>query len=228
MKRVYQVSVGVLGVCISTAFANVPVQSIGALKNIHQGKTDATILLTELKQEGLQAIGPVGNKDGEITIIDGKPYISQIREGDVITRHDWDVGAGFLVWSNVNQWQQPVALGADVKTLTELDQQITKLAEAAKIDTQKPFAFKLSGHFHHVKYHILNGASGKSAASFTAKHLDDLEAIGFYSTQHQGVFTHKNQLTHVHIVLPNQVAGHIDELYVPHDKLMVQFPQRTQ
>jgi acetolactate decarboxylase len=35
--------------------------------------------------------------------------------------------------------------------------------------------------------------------------------VGFFSTRHQGVFTHMSKKSHLHVVLPKEgVAGHVD------------------
>jgi hypothetical protein len=40
--------------------------------------------------------------------------------------------------------------------------------------------------------------------------------IGFYSTSHEGIFTHRGQTTHVHAVLADPlVTGHVDAAVIP-------------
>jgi acetolactate decarboxylase len=36
--------------------------------------------------------------------------------------------------------------------------------------------------------------------------------VGFYSSTHEGVFTHRGSQAHLHVLLPNGTSGHVDEL----------------
>jgi acetolactate decarboxylase len=54
----------------------------------------------------------------------------------------------------------------------------------------------------------------KSKVHFTEKSVSGT-LLGFYSTQHEGVFTHKGQYIHVHFVNENKRAtGHLDGIIV--------------
>jgi acetolactate decarboxylase len=42
-------------------------------------------------------------------------------------------------------------------------------------------------------------------------HETESEIIGFFSTRHQGVFTHKNTFLHMHLITADyQKMGHLD------------------
>ena len=49
------------------------------------------------------------------------------------------------------------------------------------------------------------------------------ELLGFYSQQHEGVFTHKNKFIHVHFVNENN-AGHLDDLITKAQQVEVLLP----
>ncbi|MFO7701616.1 MAG: acetolactate decarboxylase, partial [Psychroflexus maritimus] len=85
-----------------------------------------------------------------------------------------------------------------------------------------PFAFRLKGVFKKINFHIQNLPEGTQVKSHQDAHQGQKkylrknvegEIIGFFSTQHQGVFTHHNQYIHMHFINKNRTEmGHIDEL----------------
>lgn len=232
MKYALQVMTMSTMLCATSLHAMPAVSYQGSLKSVHQGDFKASLSLDELTQSsGLQGLGPVAHMDGEITILDGQMTISQVRNGAIQTIHTWDNRAAFLVWSTVKAWQPGIPLQKNLKNLADLDQHIADLAQKAGLNINEPFPFKLEGHAHHVEYHVLNGVddagkpiNGARATSFSVGHTDGIKVIGFYSTQHEGIFTHKYQHTHLHVLLPDNSSGHIDEAHFPKNKMKVFFP----
>ena len=82
------------------------VEYIGAQKDIFlTGKASSVISLETLSgQQGLYAMGPIDGFDGEITIFDSKPYITQVRGNDYVLDSTFKHGAFFLVWTNQSKW----------------------------------------------------------------------------------------------------------------------------
>ena len=84
------------------------VRYIGAQQDIFTtGRANAALSLRALAGlPALYALGPVAGLDGEITIVNSQPYISQVRDGgdaysvDRTFEHD----AIFLVWAQVQAW----------------------------------------------------------------------------------------------------------------------------
>ena len=215
----------------AAAVAEVTVSHIGSLRAVHQGTTASVIALPTLKPViGLQALGPVSNMDGEITVIDGRPSVSQIRNGQQHVSTELSGGAAFLVWSDVREWQDPIAFEAEVSSLSELDAHIEMLAKKAGMSTAEPFPFRLVGHFHRIEYHVLNGLNesgqpngGKRSTTFVEEHIE-AEALGFFAKNAEGIYTHRGSSTHVHVVIPGKGAGHLDAVVLPSGKLKVYFP----
>ena len=170
-------------------------------------------------KKNLYAVGPVADLDGEITAIAGKIYVARVKHGEVKTDSDLSTSASFLVWSEVGAWQAPVRLGAKVENHAQLEKQIEALATKAGIDTSRPFPFKLEGVFEWVDYHILvpithqqtQAGHSDGAKKISAK-MADAEIVGFFSTNHEGVFTHKGSVAHLHVVERNGNSGHVDEI----------------
>jgi acetolactate decarboxylase len=228
-----------LGLCAFTALAAgaVAVQFKGSLRAVHGGDVRGTQVLAPLMaQPGLVAMGPVAQLDGEITAVDGKLYVSQVKAGGQLqTSADAQAQAAFLVWSHVAQWAEPIALGKAAKDHADLEDAIEQAARRAGIDTSQPFPFKLIGATDKLEYHVLapvpakahGGGHGDGAhnAAAAADHksqavnlkLSGKEAalVGFYSSKHEGVFTHRGSRVHLHVVDANGHTGHVDEISAP-------------
>jgi acetolactate decarboxylase len=210
------------------------VEYVGAQKDIFTtGKADSVISLETLSgQQGLYAMGPVDGLDGEITIFDSKPYITQVRGADYVMDTTLKHGAFFLVWTNQSTWRE-VPVPGTVKGYKDLQQFVKAQAQAAGIDVTKPFPFLLSGTPKEIKWHInVNRTEGKpitkelflkSKEPFITKN-EPVDIIGFYSEHHAGVFLTQfapavkegsgmENAIHIHLVSrTSKAAGHIDDL----------------
>lgn len=177
-------------------------------------------------------MGPVGGLDGEITIFDSKPYITQVRGKDYILDNTLKHGAFFLVWTEQTKWKD-VPVPNTVKGYVDLQQFVKAQAQAAGIDVTKPFPFLLAGTPVEIKWHInVDRTEGKpitkelflkSKEPFVTK-KEPVDIVGFYSEHHAGVFLTqfapaikedsgmKNAI-HIHLVSKtSKAAGHIDNI----------------
>lgn len=202
----------------------------GALRDVQSGDVSGKVPLQEFAgKQNLYAVGPLANLGGEITAIAGKFYISRVKNGDVEVDSDLSASASFLVWSEVAAWKPSVPLGAKIDNHAQLEKQLEALATKAGIDTSRPFPFRLKGVVDSVDYHILTPQTRQHHASHSegAKRISsksvDAEIIGFYSKNHEGVFTHKGSFAHLHVV-ERDSSGHVDELSLSAD-VRVSFPQ---
>ena len=109
------------------------VEYVGAQKNIFAtGKAERIIHLSELAgKKNLFAIGPVEGLDGEITIYDSKPHISQVRGEDYHVDHSLNHGAIFLVWSDQEKWGNEIAVPETVRSYPDLQNFVVDQAKAA-------------------------------------------------------------------------------------------------
>jgi len=210
------------------------VEYIGSQKDIvATGKVTSVINLQDLSgTKNLFAMGPVAGLDGEITIFNSQPYISQVRGNDFEVHQSFDYGAIFLVWSAQAEWQD-IAIPATVKSYLDLQDFVKTQAQAAGIDTGKSFAFLLAGTPVEIKYHINVDRTGgqaitqelflKSKAPFVTKN-EPVDILGFYAENHPGDFITKTSpgikadsgrqnAMHIHLVSKTSKAtGHIDDL----------------
>jgi acetolactate decarboxylase len=210
------------------------VEYIGAQKDIFvSGKATSVVSLEELVgKKGLYAMGPIDGLDGEITIFDSKPYITQVRGKDFVVDNTLKHGAFFLVWTEQTNWQD-VPVPSTVKGYIDLQKFVKEQAQAAGIDTTKPFPFLLAGKPLEIKWHInVDRTEGKpitkelfmrSKEPFVTRN-EPADIVGFYSEKHAGIFLNQyspaikegsgmQNSIHIHLISRvSKAAGHIDDL----------------
>ena len=198
-------------------------KAVSAMKKVMMG-TDfsAHIKWDTLPKANLFALAPMNRLQGEVTIIDGKMHASQVdKDRQVTLRHDYNVKSPFAVYTHVNHWES-YETKLSTNKVSDIQKFIEKIAKDKGYDLDKPFPFRIKGDFDQLKYHIISMPKGQKKHNHQlhqqAKEFFDLqnekgELLGFYSRQHQGIFTHKGQLIHVHFVDDEEKnAGHLDGL----------------
>jgi acetolactate decarboxylase len=210
------------------------VEYVGAQKDVFvSGKASSVVSLEDLAgHKGLYAMGPIDGLDGEITVFDSKPYITQVRGKDFVLENTWRHGAFFLVWSEQSTWTD-VPIPSTVKGYVDLQNFVKAQAQAAELDVTRPFPFLLAGTPVEIKWHInvdrtegkpiTKESFAKSKQPFTTKN-EPVDIIGFYSEHHAGVFLTattpvikegsgmKNAI-HIHLVSrTSKASGHIDDI----------------
>jgi acetolactate decarboxylase len=177
-------------------------------------------------------MGPIDGLDGEITIFDSKPYITQVRGNDYTLDKTFKHGAFFLVWTEQTNWID-VPLPATVKGYVDLQKFVKEQAQKTGIDVTKPFPFLLVGTPMEIRWHInvdrtegkpiTNELFVKSKEPFVTR-SEPVDIIGFYSETHSGVFLSqyapaikegsgmKNAIP-IHLVSrASKASGHIDDI----------------
>ena len=177
------------------------VEYVGAQKDVFvSGKASSVVSLEDLAgRKGLYAMGPIDGLDGEITVIDSKPYITKVRGADYVAENTWKHGAFFLVWTEQTAWKD-VQVPGMVKGYVDLQNFVKSQAQAAGIDVTKPFPFLLSGTPVEIKWHInvdrtegkpiTKESFAKSKQPFVTKN-EPVDIIGFYAEHHDGIFLPK-------------------------------------
>ncbi len=210
------------------------IEYIGAQRDIFKtGKAASVISLEALADRpGLYAVGPIDGLDGEITILDSKPYITKVRGSDFVMDNTFKHGAFFLVWTEQTKWKD-VPIPDAVKGYVDLQRFVKAQAQTAGMDVTKPFPFLMSGTPVEIKWHInVDRTEGKpinkelfmkSKQSFVTKN-EPVDIIGFYAEHHAGVFlpsdkpkfmegTDAQNVIHIHLVSKtSKAAGHIDNI----------------
>jgi acetolactate decarboxylase len=212
---------------------NNPVSIVGAMKNVmHKGELFGTIDLdTIANKEHLYGIGPLEYLKGELLIIDGKSYKSTVGiDGSIKMEETYKAKAPFFVYTNVENWiEHPIP--DSVQTILQLETYLDQITKTAN----RPFAFKLTGTVETATIHIVNLPDGTVVHSPEDAHknqreyeLNDeaMQIIGFFSTEHQAVFTHHDTYVHIHGISDDKSKmGHLDKLVLKKGTVKLFLPQ---
>lgn len=198
------------------------VNVVGAMRNVMwKGQLKGSIELdTITNKKGLYGLGPLSYLTGEILVNNGISYVSKVTpDSGMMVDKNFTVTAPFFVYTNVTEWEK-MALPATVKTIPDLEEFI----DANTADYKRPFAFKLTGKVEKANIHIQNLPTGTKVSSPRQAHQGqvsyelgpvDAEIIGFFSTEHQGIFTHHDSILHMHLITEDERRmGHLDELEI--------------
>lgn len=200
---------------------------VGAMKNVMwKGELGSCINLDSISdKQGLYGIGPESYLTGELLINNGKSYVSRVTsDSTMLVEQKFDVLAPFFVYANVNKWEE-IELPQSIRTIKDVE----KYIDEKTIKNKRPFAFKLIGNISKAVIHIQNLPEGTKVSSPDEAHQgqtnyvlknEDVEVIGFFSTEHKGVFTHHDSYIHLHLITKDeQKMGHLDELEINAMKL---------
>lgn len=204
------------------------VEHVGALRAImHQNDIAPKAYLDQLaNRDSLYGLGAAAYLKGEILLLGGETIIAAADSGgSIVLSDDLKTGACLLVATRVTSWSE-VAIPSEMSTQAALVDFIVGTAEQWGIHTEKPFPFRLEGHFKSMDWHVVDWEIGDTEHSHQ-KHIEsgphgtltevDATLLGFYSTKHTGVFTHYDSDVHMHMVLRDRsLAGHVDG-FVPGD-----------
>ncbi len=201
----------------------------GTLHGVHAlGMTDAIVQLADVVRPGVYGLGALAGLAGEVTILDGEVVLARANGGlSVVSRtHSPKDGAALLVSAQVPRWRT-FEIAADVSP-DGVEALVEDLAAKAGLDTTRPFPFLIVGRLGPVQWHVvdptnqnetrpgLTGCQAHAASGVRGEFEGGGTAIGFYSTNHGGVFTPPDRRVHVHFAADGEdVSGHVDALAVP-------------
>lgn len=204
------------------------------MKNVMwKGQLYGTIKLDTISnKKGLYGIGPLSYLKGEILINDGVTYVSKaLSESQMSVEKTFEVDAPFLVYGNVNKWNElklPEEV-VDIKTLEVFIDQNTKRFK-------RPFIFKLKGNVETAEFHIQDLPEGTKVSSPKEGHIgqkqytltnEPVELIGFFSTEHHGVFTHHDSNVHIHLLTKDEKKmGHLDAVKFNNREISLFLPKK--
>jgi alpha-acetolactate decarboxylase len=194
----------------------------GALRAImHEGRTGPQVALADaIAGSHAYGVGALSGLQGETTIVDGVAWVARVRKdgGVQVTNAPAGESATLLVVARVSEWRSVVI--ADDIGPDELDDRLEGIARANGIDVERPFPLLVEGELEGVEWHVLNG-SKRSVGAGHDDHMRDATKgiiraqsgllVGFFSKQHEGVFTHMGRRTHLHVLTANHaIMGHAD------------------
>ena len=203
------------------------IKIVGAMKNVMwKGELGSRIDLDSISNKnGLYGLGPASYLQGELLINNGQSYLSKVTSDSTMSvEKTFEASAPFFVYGNVNAWNE-IDLPSEIRTIQNLE----KFIDDKTTDFKRPFAFKLIGHLSSAIVHIQNLPEGTNVSSPDEAHQgqtnynianEDAEIIGFFSTEHKGVFTHHDSFLHMHLITKDESKmGHLDELKIEEMKL---------
>ena len=173
---------------------------------------------TIANKEHLYGLGPVEYLAGELLIVDGQAYRSSVlTDSTMQVEATFAVKAPFFGYANIEHWTEQ-NLPDDVQTIPQLEQYVDQLTQQAK----RPFFFCLQGTIESATIHIVNLPKGSKVSSPDEAHQgltkyqlvnEEVEIIGFFSTEHQAILTHHDTFLHMHLITQDrQKMGHLDEV----------------
>lgn len=213
---------------------NHTVKIVGAMRNVmHKGELFGTISLDTISDKNhLFGLGPVEYLKGEIVIMDGKIYQSTVAEygNSEIEEENWQVKAPFFVYANIEKWKE-VTFPDSILTFHQLENFLNECSKGVI----RPFPFKITGIIDRGDIHIVNLPKGTKVHSPEEAHQnqqsyqlknDRGEMIGFFSTEHQGVFTHHDSHVHIHFLSADKKKmGHLDNMILKKGTVRLFLPE---
>lgn len=210
-----------------------PVRIIGEMKNVMwKGELQGNINLDTINEKKhLYGLGPVEYLAGEILILDGKSYKSTVvSDTEMKVEETFAIKAPFLGYTNISGWTE--------QTVPENIQTIKDLEVYLDIETSnstRPFMFRLTGTVEKAVIHIVNLPKGTQVSSPKDAHQgqvnyelkdEQIEILGFFSTQHKAIFTHHDTYLHMHLITADRKKmGHLDEVLFKKGSMKLYLPE---
>ncbi len=205
---------------------------VGEMKNVMwKGQLFANINLdTIANKTNLYGLGPLEYLAGEILIIDGKSYQSTVISNDKMkVEETFTIKAPFFGYANISKWEEKI-LPDSILTTQQLEEYINQETKQSK----RPFMFKLNGKIDNAKIHIVNLPKGSKVSSPKQAHEglinyyltnEKVDIVGFFSTEHQTIFTHHDTYLHMHLITSDrQKMGHLDEVLFKKGEMKLYLP----
>jgi acetolactate decarboxylase len=225
---------GILGVL--PIFAQNPeVKSIGELRKImHDADLSAKVRLDTLTRENLFAIGVVDSLHGQISIVNGKSLTSSIKDTYIKTDTTFNHSAAMFVYAYVKNWKV-VTIEQDINNPEELELLVKRLASESGIDVSLPFPFMVKTWAKNLSYHVIDWQSGIEHTADTHKQFAHelwqsasvVMMTGFYSENHQGIFTEYNRKMVVNAITSAPMTCGNLETIETFGKIAIYFPDNN-
>lgn len=203
--------------CQSNETVSPLVQHKGVLKEIMMmGQLQARADLKDYEQiPNFYALGAIEGLAGEVLIINGKPFNGKVLGDSLMIQNNFDLKAALLVSSQVEEWDT-LSFELEINDLNELQELIpSRLSHKPS----QAFPFQILGSTGSLNWHVINapGASSQNHDAYKASGLSGLisnepvQILGFYSENHEGIFTHHGSYLHMHFIdIKKQTMGHVD------------------
>ncbi|MBL7920707.1 MAG: acetolactate decarboxylase [Bacteroidia bacterium] len=201
------------------------------MKNVMwKGQLQATINIdTIIKKQNLCGLGPVEYLRGEVMIIDGKCYKSEVINDSIKVSETYNLKAPFFGYTNVEKWEEVESLPIII-TLEQLEKFINKSSKKHK----RPFFFKILAIVDTANIHVMDLPLGTVVTSPDIAHASgqkkfiitnkEVEIIGFFSTEHKSILTHHDTFMHLHLITKDKnQMGHLDSVFFKNATIKLYF-----
>ena len=205
------------------------VRWVGAQRDVLGGDVSGKIALATLTAvPHLYALGPRESLCGEVTVFDGVPSIARVAGGGLLIDASFDHRACFLVYAAVAEWDDATC-SEPLSGFPAIEAAVVAAARECGIDVGAPFPFRVTGLAERLVLHVLDKRDGLPHTPERHEHAkvrfavsgETVEAIGFFSTAHRGIFTPKDDNVHMHVrTTDGRLSGHLDELALSADALL--------
>ena len=193
---------------------------------INTGDVSGKIKLSQLKQKsGYWGLGALAGLNGEIIQINGKLLVSYGNKTNVTNSFGTNESATLWMSEKVSKWQNiKITKNMDSE---QFEQFVEQSALKNKIDLNKPFAFRVTGKYRNLSWHIVSGVHHHKTINTSeeehSNHMANLrvfdqanasgELIGFYSGDKlAGVISHVDEKYHLHYINESEtISGHVDD-----------------
>lgn len=234
MKFLFSFLLVIVGVLPILA-QNPPVKSVGEFRKImYDADLSAKIRLDTLPHENLFAIGVMDSLRGEIVVANGKPLVSSIQNTYVLTDTTFNHKATMLTYTYVKNWKE-VTIEQDLNNTQELETLVKRLAAENGIDISKPFPFMVKVWVKNISYHVIDWQpsilhTAETHTQFAHGLFHSATTVmlaGFYSENHQGIFTPFDSKMVVHAITSSPITcGHLETIET-FGKMAIYFPDNN-
>jgi acetolactate decarboxylase len=205
----------------------------GQRETIMMCKRDALLDLRTLKNRSqVYGIGPIEGLGGEVTIVNSRPSLARVDAGRrVHVEQTYEAGVPFFVWAEVPGWTD-VTVPAQIRTYADLEAFIAKAGQEAGLT--QAFPFVVTGRPALIDFHVVDArpdtppgpaAHQKIQIPFEV-HGQDATLVGFWSNQHQGIFTPMGTNIHIHFqTADNKASGHVQGLDLGQSGMTLRLPK---
>lgn len=214
------------------------IQVIGAMKNVMwKDQLQGIIDLDTIKNKNhLHGMGPIEYLSGEILILDGHYYLSKVGSNSHMqVIESSKIKAPFFAYQNINNWDEMILPDSVIDLKTLEDYFVSSKDSLLKTGLAQPFFFKISANIDEANIHIVNHPKGKKVKSPEDAHQgqknynltsEKVEILGFFSTQHQTIFTHHDTFLHLHLITKDRTKmGHLESIRFQKGLIKLEIPK---
>lgn len=208
----------------------VPVEVKGTIREImHEGKIEPKVAVSDFVSQGSYGLGPYGRLKGELLLWDGVPYVSVMHNDKMMVIADRNASAPLFVSAQVQNWDT-LTLSENIQGIKQLENFLDRISK----DVDQPFPFLLLGTAEYADIHTQNLPDNYVVHSPADAHSGQenfellnqgFQLLGFFSRNHQAVFTHMNSYTHMHMITSDRkMMGHLDSLSIGSNSVQLLLP----